>query len=100
AADGFSDVDVCVLGSDATGGTTITADLEIPANTTIAIQGPVFIGEDNKDNAGTPVTLTINEGVRFFGASAGGTATATDDYIVVTRGSTIAATGTEAAPIR
>ncbi|CAN0525740.1 unnamed protein product, partial [Scytosiphon promiscuus] len=25
AADGFSDVDVCVLGSDATGGTTITA---------------------------------------------------------------------------
>ena len=100
AADGFSDVDVCVLGSDATGGTTITADLEIPANTTIALQGPVFIGEDNKDDAGTPVTLTINEGVRFFGASAGGTATATDDYLVVTRGSTIAATGTEAAPIR
>ncbi len=100
AADGFSDVSVCVLGSDASGGTAITADIEIPANTTIAIQGPVFIGEDNKDDAGTPVTLTINEGVRFFGASTSGTATATDDYLVVTRGSQINAVGTETSPIR
>ncbi|KCZ50452.1 hypothetical protein [Hyphomonas pacifica] len=100
AQDGFSDVDVCVLGSDAAGGTSITTDIEIPANITIAIQGPVFIGEDNKDDAGTPATLKINEGVRFFGASAAGTATATDDYLVVTRGSKIEAVGTEANPIR
>ena len=46
AADGFSDAAVCVLGSSS-GTTTITTDLTIPANTTIAIQGPVFIGSDN-----------------------------------------------------
>ena len=99
AADGFSDVLVCALGS-ASGSTTVTSDLTIPANTTIAIRGPVFIGADNKDNAGTPVTLTVNEGVRFFGASAGGTATATDDYMVVTRGSKIEAIGTATNPVR
>lgn len=99
SADGFADVDVCVLGSDS-GSTIITTDLNIPANTTIAIQGPVFIGEDNKDGAGTPVTLTIGAGARFFGAAASGTSTATDDYLVITRGSTIEAVGTESAPIR
>ena len=99
AADGFSDVSVCALGS-ASGSTTVTTDLSIPANTSIAIRGPVFIGADNKGGAGTPVTLTVGEGVRFFGASSGGTATATDDYMVITRGSKIEAIGTATNPIR
>ncbi|MAB12033.1 hypothetical protein [Hyphomonas sp.] len=99
AADGFSDVNVCVLGGTGTS-TVLTTDVTIPANTTIALRGPVFVGEDNRDDAGTPVTLTIGEGVRFFGASASGTSTATDDYLVVTRGSKIEAVGTAANPIR
>ncbi|MEZ6000863.1 hypothetical protein [Hyphomonas sp.] len=99
AADGFSDVLVCSIGSDS-GSTIITTDITIPANTTIAIRGPVFIGSDNKNNAGTPAVLTVGEGVRFFGASAGGTATATDDYMVVSRGSRIEAVGTASNPIR
>ncbi len=99
AADGFSDVQVCAIGS-ASGSTNLTSDITIPANTTIAIQGPVFVGTDNKNGAGTPAVLTIGEGVRFFGASASGTATATDDYLVVARGSRIEAVGTEANPIR
>jgi hypothetical protein len=95
AADGFSDVDVCTLGN-ASGSTEITSDISIPANTTIALQGPVFIGQDG----GTSATLTIAEGVRFFGASESGTANATDDYLVISRGSAIEAVGTEANPIR
>ncbi|MEL6226083.1 MAG: hypothetical protein AAFR01_03585, partial [Pseudomonadota bacterium] len=95
AADGFSDVDVCALGS-ATGTTEITSDVTIPAGTTIAIQGPVFIGQDG----GTSAVLTVEPGVRFFGASADGSANATDDYLVVSRGSRIEAVGTAAQPIR
>lgn len=95
AADGFSDIDVCSIGT-AGATTNITSDLTIPAGSTIAIQGPTFIGEDG----GTSATLTIEEGVRLFGGSADGTATATDDYLVITRGSQIVANGTEAAPIR
>ncbi|MEL8056254.1 MAG: hypothetical protein AAGK66_08875, partial [Pseudomonadota bacterium] len=94
AADGFSDVDVCAM----TG--TITADISIPANTTIALDGPVFIGQDTGAGAGTAVTLSVAEGVRFFGASEAGTSTSTDDYLVISRGSKIEAIGTEAAPIR
>lgn len=99
AADGYSDALVCALGS-ASGSTIVTTDVTIPANTTVAIRGPVFIGRDNKNGAGTPVTLTIGEGVRFFGAAASGSATATDDYLVVTRGSKIEAVGTASNPIR
>lgn len=84
----------------AAGTTTITTDISIPANTTIALQGPVFIGEDTGGGAGTSATLTIAEGVRFFGASETGTSTATDDYLVVSRGSSIVANGTESDPIR
>ncbi|MEO1642981.1 MAG: hypothetical protein AAFR74_06555, partial [Pseudomonadota bacterium] len=54
AADGFSDVDVCAM----TG--TITSNITIPANTTVALEGPVFIGEDTGGGAGTAVTLTVN----------------------------------------
>jgi len=99
AADGFSDVQVCAIGGGS-GSTIITSDITIPANTTIAIRGPVFIGSDNKNNAGSPAVLTVGEGVRFFGASASGTATATDDYMVVSRGSRIEAVGTASNPIR
>jgi hypothetical protein len=95
AANGFSDVDVCTLGN-ASGSTIVTTDISIPAGTTIALQGPVFIGQDG----GTSAILTIAEGVRIFGASEGGTATASDDYLVVARGSQIEAVGTESAPIR
>ena len=99
SADGFGSIDVCALGS-ATGVTTLTTDITIPANTTIALEGPVFVGEDNKNGAGTAATLTIGAGARFFGASASGTSGGTDDYLVVTRGSQIIANGTEASPIR
>ncbi len=98
AADGFSDVLVCALGSGS-GSTIVTTDINIPANTTIAIRGPVFIGSDTA-NGGTAAVLTVGEGVRFFGASASGTATATDDYMVVSRGSRIEAVGTASNPIR
>ncbi|MEM1086505.1 MAG: hypothetical protein AAGH90_02155 [Pseudomonadota bacterium] len=94
AADGFSDVDVCTLSG------TITSNISIPANTTIALEGPVFIGQDTGGGAGTSVVLSVAEGVRFFGASETGTATATDDYLVIARGSQIEAIGTEASPIR
>lgn len=98
-ADSFASIDVCALGS-ATGTTTLTTDITIPANTTIALQGPVFIGQDNKDGAGSAATLTIGEGVRFFGASASGSSGGTDDYLVVSRGSSIVANGTATSPIR
>lgn len=93
AADGFSDVDVCALGSPS--GATITSDVSIPAGSTIALQGPVFVGDENAS-----ASLTIGQGTTFFGASAGGTATATDDYLVISAGSRIEAIGTEASPIR
>ena len=98
AADGFSDTQVCVLGSTS-GSTIVTSNVTIPANTTIALRGPVFIGADTK-SGGTAATLTVGEGVRFFGASASGTATATDDYLVISRGSQIQAVGTASNPIR
>lgn len=98
-ADSFASIDVCALGS-ASGTTTLTTDITIPANTTIALQGPVFIGQDNKNGAGSAATLTIGEGVRFFGASAIGSTGGTDDYLVVSRGSRIAANGTATSPIR
>ncbi len=94
AADGFSSVSVCALGSSS--GAEITSDLTIPANTTIAIQGPVFVGQDG----GTSATLTLEQGVRIMGASAAGTANATDDYLVVSRGSQIVVNGTSTNPVR
>lgn len=99
AADSFASIDVCALGS-ASGTTTLTTDITIPANTTIALQGPVFIGQDNKNGAGSAATLTLGEGVRFFGASASGSSGGTDDYLVVSRGSSIVANGTATSPIR
>ena len=89
-ADGFSSVDVCTLSGD------ITSNTTIPAGATIAIEGPVFIGQDG----GTTATLTIEAGARLYGASSQGTANATDDYLVVSRGSQIIVNGTEGAPVR
>jgi hypothetical protein len=74
----------------------------ITVNTTLAggsgyiISGPTFVGLDGGPTAGTgqgtEVTLTIEPGATLFGASG-------SDYLVVTRGSTIEALGTSAAPI-
>ncbi|KCZ94311.1 putative lipoprotein [Hyphomonas johnsonii MHS-2] len=89
---------VCMLGDGST--TSVTTDISIPANTTIAINGPVFIGSDTKASGGVSATLTLGAGVRVFGASSTGTATATDDYIVISRGSQIEAIGTASNPIR
>ena len=90
AADGFSDTDVCALNGS------ITTNLTIPENTTVALSGPVFVGEDG----GVSATLTVGSGVTFFGASEQGSSTATDDYLIISRGSSIDAVGTAAAPIR
>ncbi len=98
SADNYSEIAVCSIGS-ASGTTTLTSDVSIPANMTIAIEGPVFVGQDSA-NGGTATTLTLGAGVRIFGASAGGTSGATDDYIVVSRGSSLEALGTEISPIR
>lgn len=95
---GFADVSVCVLGTGDQ--TIITQDINIPANTTIAISGPVFMGSDVNTAGGTAATLTLGQGVRVFGASKTGTATGTGDYIVISRGSTIEAIGTATNPVR
>ncbi|MEQ9448534.1 MAG: hypothetical protein RLN70_06425, partial [Rhodospirillaceae bacterium] len=96
AADGFSSIDVCAMGGTAAGGTTITSNITIPAGVTVALQGPVFIGEDG----GTSATLTLNEGAVLYGAAASGSATATDDYLVIRRGSQIIVNGSAADPVR
>ncbi|MEO1014887.1 MAG: hypothetical protein AAFX08_06820 [Pseudomonadota bacterium] len=78
-------VEIAVCAID--GGSTIQTDLSLPLGT-YAIEGAVFIGNDNANNA----TLTIAPGSTLFG-SAG------NDYIVVSRGSQIIADGTADAPI-
>lgn len=95
AADGFSSIGVCTLGSG-TGVTELTSNVTIPAGMTVAIQGPIFVGRDG----GSSATLTLEAGVRLYGASATGTANATDDYIVVSRGSELVVNGTAQAPVR
>lgn len=66
----------------------ITSDLRLTAGNLYAISGAVFIGGDNTDSA----TLTVDPDVTVFGNSG-------DDYIVVSRGSQINASGTAADPI-
>ena len=82
ASGDLADVDACSISG------TITADLTIPANLTVAIDGPVFVGMDG----GSAVTLTIEPGAVLFG-SAGG------DFISVSRGSDIEAVGAVDNPI-
>ncbi|RDV28063.1 hypothetical protein DXV75_03600 [Alteromonas aestuariivivens] len=68
--------------ADASGNVTLTNDV------IWALEGPVFVGNDNADSA----NLVIEEGAVVFGRSG-------DDYLVVSRGSTIEAEGTVENPI-
>ena len=79
---GTTVIDVCAL----TGGT-ITTDVSLPQGT-YAIDGAVFVGEDNANSA----TLTLAAGSVFYGISG-------NDYLVISRGSEIDAQGTATAPI-
>jgi len=66
----------------------ITADLTLTEGTLWALNGPVFVGDDNTDSA----ILTIDAGATIYGSSGG-------DYLVVSRGSKIEAVGTATNPI-
>ncbi len=84
-----SDVTVRVLSgrltaddADDSGNITLTND------TVWALDGAVFFGSDNADS----VNLVIEPGTTIFGRSG-------NDYMVVSRGSTIEANGTAAAPV-
>ena len=66
----------------------VTADLRLTAGNHYALSGPVFIGGDNTDSA----TLTVDPGVVVYGASG-------NDYLVISRGSSIEANGTASQPI-
>ncbi len=66
----------------------ITSDLRLTAGNHYALSGAVFVGGDNTDSA----TLTVDPGVVVYGASG-------NDYLVVSRGSSIEADGTASNPI-
>ncbi len=96
---GVSSVAGCPSGTakiDSVDGTTttcelsgrITADLTLTEGTLWALNGPVFIGDDNTDSA----ILTVDAGATIYGSSGG-------DYLVVSRGSKIEAIGTATNPI-
>ncbi len=67
---------------------TITENLTLTSENGYALDGPVFVGEDG----GTSVALTIPAGTTVFGKSG-------EDYLVVTRGSRLNATGTATEPV-
>lgn len=84
-----TDVEVRVLSG------TLTADdadeqgdITLTNDTVWALEGPVFVGNDNADS----VNLVIEEGTVVFARTG-------DDYLVVSRGSKIEAVGTAADPI-
>lgn len=64
------------------------SDLVLTADKIWVLQGGVFIGGDNKNNA----TITLQPGTKVIGQSGA-------DYLVITRGSKIIANGTKSAPI-
>ncbi len=66
----------------------ITADLRLTEGNLYAVSDAVFVGGDNENSA----ELFVEPGVTVFGNSG-------NDYIVVSRGSTINANGTAAKPI-
>ena len=66
----------------------ITSDTELTADAFWALDGAVFVGDDNASSA----TLTVHPGAVVFGNSG-------KDYLVVSRGSKIEATGTKNDPI-
>lgn len=66
----------------------ITTNVELTTDAFWALDGAVFVGDDNSSSA----TLTVNPGAVVFGNSG-------KDYLVVSRGSKIEATGTKNDPI-
>lgn len=66
----------------------VTENLTLTAENGYALEGAVFVGEDG----GANVSLTIPAGTRVFGKAG-------QDYLVVTRGSRLNATGTATAPV-
>ncbi|TGY90394.1 hypothetical protein E5163_04535 [Marinicauda algicola] len=94
---GSADVTACRITGN------LTTDVTVPANETFFISGAVFVGQDEGATAsagtssttqGAPSgpTLTVQPGATLVGESG-------NDYIVVTRGSSIDARGTETSPI-
>lgn len=65
-----------------------TSDLNLTTGNVYALNGPVFIGNDNADSA----NLNIAGGVTLYGREG-------SDYLVVSRGSTIEANGAANSPI-
>ncbi|MGO1305123.1 MAG: hypothetical protein ACTMKV_10110 [Sphingomonas parapaucimobilis] len=76
---------------------TITADLTLPkiAGVVYRLRGQTEVGTDLGSNGGTGVTLTIAPGV----VVAADSSEATNDLLLVNRGSKISAVGTRDAPI-
>lgn len=66
----------------------ITSDLTLTSGNLYALNGAVFVGGDNENSA----ELEIEAGVTVFGRSG-------NDYLVVSRGSTINAQGTSTDPV-
>ncbi|MFT4652607.1 MAG: hypothetical protein ACJA0G_001013 [Kangiellaceae bacterium] len=66
----------------------ITTNLLLTEGNHYALSGAVFVGGDNTNSA----TLTVEPGVVVYGAAG-------DDYLVISRGSSIVANGTAAKPI-
>lgn len=67
---------------------TITSDLTLTEGNYYALSGAVFVGGDNENSA----VLTVEPGVTVYGNSG-------NDYLVVSRGSQIVASGTADEPI-
>jgi hypothetical protein len=67
---------------------TYKSDVLLTSDKLWVLQGGVFVGNDNKDNA----SITIQPGTKIVGSTGA-------DYLVITRGSKIFAEGTKAAPI-
>lgn len=67
---------------------TVTENLTLTAENGYALEGPVFVGEDG----GANVALTIPAGTTVFGKAG-------EDYLVISRGSRLNATGTASSPV-
>ncbi len=70
----------------------ITDDITLDSTIGYVIQGAVFIGQDTGSDNGSAASLTIPAGTTLFGS--GG-----EDFLVISRGSRIEATGTVNNPI-
>ena len=83
----------CVI-SGVVGSGPVPANLTLTAGNVYKIEGRVDVGFDRGGalTGGTPATLTIEPGVRLYGAAAG-------DVLIVNRGSRIFVNGTSTAPV-